>query len=383
MRLKIPQILIFVVFMISCVKDQSTPVAKFTVTPLKGDVEDSFYFDAGISYDNNDRLSRLQFRWDWDGDGLWEKHYSSEISLDHKFNNPGIYNVHLEVINTNGLSSLTSRQVEVMDAGPLYQPEIMFPSDNRCNVDITSLITWSCYHIENLDLSYDLYFGGDPNPPLIKKNWISETYDPGLLNSASKYYWKVVARDNNGNTSSGPIWSFSTLLFDERDNQNYQIINIANTEWMAENLNYKTDQGSWCFENKSSNCDLFGRLYDWETANNNCPPGWYLPTDSVWRILEREFLLTGVNYRGSEDEEWENELREGGSSGFNVLLAGTRDFRGRYSIPNTDGGFWTSTGDVANKIYKYFFYDPPYNYTSIRPKQDGLSVRCVKNNELE
>ena len=157
------------------------------------------------------------------------------------------------------------------------------------------------------------------------------------------------------------------------------IINIANTEWMAENLNYKTDQGSWCFENKSSNCDLFGRLYDWETANNNCPPGWYLPTDSVWRILEREFLLTGINFRGSEDEEWENELRIGGSSGFNVLLAGTKDFRGRYSIPNTDGCFWTSTGDVANKIYKYFFYDPPYKYTSIRPKQDGLSVRCVKN----
>lgn len=378
MRLQLPQILILVLLMVSCVKDQNPPVAKFTVTPLKGDIEESFYFDAGFSYDNNDPLSNLQFRWDWDGDGLWEKSYSSEVITNHKFDFTGTYNVYLEVINTNGLSSISSRQVEVINAGPLYPPKTVFPHDNGNNIDITSLITWNCYHKEDLDLIYDLYFGDDPSPPLIKKNYISETYDPVLLNSATKYYWKVVARDSNGNTSTGPVWGFTTNLVDDRDNQSYKILKIGDTQWMAENLNYNTDQGSWCFKDDPLNCELFGRLYNWETAINNCPTGWQLPSDSIWRVLEITYLLSGVNYSGPEGEEWENELREGGSSGFDVLMAGTRDFRGRYSVSGTDSGFWTSNADDTNAIYRYFFYDPPYVYTSIRVKQDGLSVRCVK-----
>ena len=52
MKLRLPQILIFVLFMVSCVKDENPPVAEFTVTPLTGDVEEIFYFDAGFSYDN-------------------------------------------------------------------------------------------------------------------------------------------------------------------------------------------------------------------------------------------------------------------------------------------------------------------------------------------
>ena len=148
---------------------------------------------------------------------------------------------------------------------------------------------------------------------------------------------------------------------------------------MAENLNFKSDSGSWCYRDDSINCDLYGKLYNWETAINSCPNGWHLPSEVEWMSLELAFYIYDANDWESRGEELANILREGGSSGFNVLLAGTRDFRGRYSILGTDCGFWTSSGDEGFAKYRYFFYDPPYIFRTMRVKQDGLSVRCIKD----
>jgi len=36
------------------------------------------------------------------------------------------------------------------------------------------------------------------------------TYDPGTLSYDTKYYWKIVATDNHGASTSGPLWDFTT-----------------------------------------------------------------------------------------------------------------------------------------------------------------------------
>lgn len=53
---------------------------------------------------------------------------------------------------------------------------------------------------------YDLYFGTDPNPPLVSSDQLFTTYLP-TLSSGTTYYWKVVAISTIGETAS-PIWSF-------------------------------------------------------------------------------------------------------------------------------------------------------------------------------
>ena len=40
------------------------------------------------------------------------------------------------------------------------------------------------------------------------------TYSSGYLDFNTTYYWQVVAGDNSGNTTSGPIWNFTTIPFD-------------------------------------------------------------------------------------------------------------------------------------------------------------------------
>src|SRR6056297_2464310 len=77
---------------------------------------------------------------------------------------------------------------------------------------------------------------------------------------------------------------------DFRDGQTYKWVRIGEQVWMAENLNYKTEKGSSCF-----NCGKYGRLYNWYTARNVCPDGWHLPT-----INEFETFIENID-RANKD----------------------------------------------------------------------------------
>ena len=107
----------------------------------------------------------------------------------------------------------------------------------------------------------------------------------------------------------------SGVFTDKRDRKEYQFIKIGKQVWMAENLNFETNKGSWCYQKTSANCILYGRLYDWQTANSDqgngrdiCPAGWHLPTDDEWKQLERQL--------GMPEEDIEKEkYRRGGELG--------------------------------------------------------------------
>ncbi len=62
-------------------------------------------------------------------------------------------------------------------------------------------------------VSYDVYFGTLANPPLVKRSWLETSYThTALLRPLNTYYWRIVARDNNGLETGGDVWSFATAL---------------------------------------------------------------------------------------------------------------------------------------------------------------------------
>lgn len=75
------------------------------------------------------------------------------------------------------------------------------------------------------------------------------------------------------NVKADTIFSFK----DSRDGKTYMAFEINGVAWMGENLRHKTGD-SWCYDNKSSNCQEFGRMYSWDEAKVACPNGWHLPT---------------------------------------------------------------------------------------------------------
>lgn len=59
-------------------------------------------------------------------------------------------------------------------------------------------------------MTYDVYFGSNNPPPQISFNVSGNCTYTDLLNFNKTYYWKIVAWDEHGLKTSGPIWYFTT-----------------------------------------------------------------------------------------------------------------------------------------------------------------------------
>ena len=86
------------------------------------------------------------------------------------------------------------------------------PSDGATGVSLTPTLSWSASDPDPVHtLTYDIYFGTELSPPLVLSNQTGTSYQPGQLSSQTTYYWKIVARDNLGSETPGPILLFTTL----------------------------------------------------------------------------------------------------------------------------------------------------------------------------
>ncbi len=92
------------------------PTASFTLTPTSGDTTTTFVVDASSSTDDKDPVTSLQVRWDWENDGTWDTSYTTTKTASHQYMAAGTYTIKLEVKDTGGLTSTTTRQVIVQQA---------------------------------------------------------------------------------------------------------------------------------------------------------------------------------------------------------------------------------------------------------------------------
>jgi len=61
-------------------------------------------------------------------------------------------------------------------------------------------------------ITYDVYFGSTSPPPKVASNQSETTYDPGILEYNTTYYWQIIAWNEQGEPAEGPIWHFTTEL---------------------------------------------------------------------------------------------------------------------------------------------------------------------------
>jgi uncharacterized protein (TIGR02145 family) len=184
--------------------------------------------------------------------------------------------------------------------------------------------------------------------------------------------------------SAGKVKKYGTFT-DSRDGQIYKWVEIGAQTWMAENLNYTSASGSWCYDNLESYCNKYGHFYDWNTAMAACPAGWHLPNNEEWTTL--------VDFVGGENAA---VVKLKAKTGWNVSgTTGTDDYGfsalpgGQYQNYNNIHGFydavmnanwWTATQYDSSSAYRRYLFTAADNVgESSRYKSYGFSVRCIKD----
>jgi len=183
---------------------------------------------------------------------------------------------------------------------------------------------------------------------------------------------------SSSSSQIGSVVERGTFM-DIRDNTEYDWVKIGEQIWMAKNLEYEAP-GSKCYDNSAANCAIYGRLYDWVMAMNNCPDGWHLPSDGEWTTL--------TNYIGNDagmklkatTEGWASDALGTDNYGFKALPSGYVGSDNSFGGKGTKATWWSNTYEY-NAIYTTRNIDAGngiYKNGSSDNEKDYYSVRCIK-----
>jgi len=188
-------------------------------------------------------------------------------------------------------------------------------------------------------------------------------------------------------------------MTDERDGQTYQTVKLGDQTWLAQNLNYETDNNSWCYNDDPDNCETYGRLYDWDAAMTACPDGWHLASDEEWSALikyldpranpsadlaESEIAGGMMKATGTIEDGtglWRRPNKDATNlSGFSAVPSGTRFASGSFNMVSQHVMFWTSTEYGTDNAWTRML---DYNQSGIFrdntaiTKDYAVAVRCI------
>jgi|WetSurMetagenome_2_1015567.scaffolds.fasta_scaffold06150_2 uncharacterized protein (TIGR02145 family) len=198
------------------------------------------------------------------------------------------------------------------------------------------------------------------------------------------------------------------------DGNVYKTITIDTMVWMSENLKTTrfndgtdiplvTDNSEWinlatpgyCWYNNDelTNKNIYGALYNWFAVSTGklCPQGWHVPGSTEWLVLRDNW--GGWQFGGgphkalgtieAKDGLWHSP-NEGATneSGFNAIPAGSRFYLdGTYYSMGEISIFWTSDDEDTQDLglYTGFVWRNTAFTWTIREKQQGMSIRCIKD----
>jgi uncharacterized protein (TIGR02145 family) len=210
----------------------------------------------------------------------------------------------------------------------------------------------------------------------------------------------------------GPCPGIPTVTY---EGQVYNTALIDNQCWLKENLNVgeminaNTNQANngviekYCYDNDSANCDEYGGLYKWsemmEYASTQgvqgiCPPGWHIPTNDEWYILEgtvdSQYPVGHPIWNPYGFQGYDAGLNLKSTSGWYFKGNGT-DLFGFSAFPGgkyyyiygfiglgSNGTFWSSTNSTRPWSRDLYEHSDGVDINNNNP-DNGRSVRCLKD----
>ena len=199
-------------------------------------------------------------------------------------------------------------------------------------------------------------------------------------------------------------------IIDSRDGHVYRTVKIGNQVWMAENLNFETEN-SHCLWDTTTTCAEFGRYYDWMTAmdvagvyspngkdcgdnkrcaptypvRGICPEGFHLPDSTEWNILIAEAGGKSVAstklkskegwYKSSDDKDY---VAGSDDYGFSAAPGGGRN-DANFDRQGHEAFFWSASenGFTTAKLMNLDNLDYLSSFLTGYAKEYFFNIRCV------
>ncbi|HUS99942.1 MAG TPA: thioredoxin family protein [Candidatus Thermoplasmatota archaeon] len=93
---------------------------------------------------------------------------------------------------------------------PPNTPSNPNPANGSINIPTNKVLSWTGGDPDSDPVKYDVYFGLTNPPSKVTSNQSGTSYTPATMNGNTTYYWKIIAWDNFGASTIGPIWQFTT-----------------------------------------------------------------------------------------------------------------------------------------------------------------------------
>ena len=120
----------------------TAPVGYFTFTPTHGTLGTVFYFNTEKSFDSQYMSDYLEYRFDFNGDGVWDTKFEKQLSWAHKFSQVGVNHVVMEVRDPEGLSSTAYADVTIIPNTAPVASFTVVPASNSSGFVINQNISF-------------------------------------------------------------------------------------------------------------------------------------------------------------------------------------------------------------------------------------------------
>jgi uncharacterized protein (TIGR02145 family) len=176
------------------------------------------------------------------------------------------------------------------------------------------------------------------------------------------------------------VWMKENLKVSRYQNGDQIPTNLSDNEWE------KTTSGAFAiYNNDAANNTTYGKLYNWYAVvdgRNVCPVGWHVPSDQEWTTLENYLggeIVAGGKMKAKTGWKPPNTGATN-ESGFSGLPGGGRNYDGTYDDIDFYGFWWSSTEySTSNAWFRYLYYDNGSSIRNFNGKQNGFSVRCLRD----
>ena len=415
-----------ILILCACTNDEKLPkVITLPVSELTwdyaitgGEVLDdggSPVIERGCIYSSYDSLptfgSTFSFRKTTDSSGTGK--FTSKINII--YGGAGYTIKETNYIRAYATNSSGTAYGKTITVYPVPKPPV-FSSIKLFDLKATSVLFTCETGFSEIDEFYFCY-SQNPNPTIEGLHMVAVHENSGYkltgLLPGTTYYVRGYIKNESG-FSYSPEISFKTHDGELTDIENnvYPYTIIGNQVWMAANLRVSK-------YNDGTTISTFLNNWDWSVTDKGacngdnynyyavvderklCPTGWHMPSDSEWKTLEMYLGMSPVDadqfsddrgtYEGGKlkmtgsygynDHVWEYpNLGATNSTGFSAQGVSWRSESGSTSTFGYATGFWTNTEiDKDNAVSRVLFYNSAQISRRTTDKNDGLTVRCIKD----